>query len=886
MATPPQTPVASSDCKKNTPKPGPDGTSPTPGPGGSSPKPGPCVTLPTPGPGGTPPTPGPGGTSPTPGPGGTPTKLALVAPRPNTAPVAPHPNPALVGPHPNQALVACAPRPHLDLVAPRPHLALVALRPHLALVVPRRNPVPMSPCPHLALVAPRPHLALVVPRPNWPWWHLAQTRPRWHPHPNPALVGPRPNQALVACALAHTWTWWHPAHTWPWWHFAHTWPWWYLAETRSLCHPAHTWPWWHPAHTWPWWYPDQTGLGGTSPKHGPGGTPPKPGLGGTPPKPGPGCMCTSPTPGPGGTPPTPGPGGTSPTPGPGGTSPKPGPYVTLPTPGPGGTPPTPGPGGTPTKLALVAPRLNTAPVAPHPNPASVGPRPNQALVACGPRPHLDLVAPRPHLALICFESFKYSDTCMPQVALDVGRGRCGEKDRGMSEQARSKDPPPPGLTLSPPDDGNARGTPLPASPSVSPQNPPAAQAGGSGSGRDGPSTRVTRRLVPQAAPEEIRQEGKPVDVQSVVEEPGVYLLARYKSTIADQLKYARCQREDIKTMQDTNYQDVKIRNVVRYFTGDLDNSAMWVESGEQHQGTYGCPAGCDAPIKRFMDLGYCLLLQVKSLEDRRQLITSLPAGARRGSAPFKALNKDQLIQNLDATGYDCDLECNKPELESQLKQHLAGASHIPALLYDEQQSTMKAINLEQYEDSSLKKQPMASYEPNPTPSKNKAKKRWTKVEKGLQRGGGHPWGGVIPGKGGTPEEGGSPEVGAGREGGTPRYWDGEDVETEEWRLEDFIWCWCTNCKTVRECMCWYDLSEAKAKGNCGGNPQDARRQRNISSDPNLRPWKPDGKHKLFFKQAARLAAERNVTITVPHTCSEEEKDDDQGLTTQHSPSRE
>ncbi|XP_066266677.1 uncharacterized protein [Branchiostoma lanceolatum] len=47
------------------------------------------------------------------------------------------------------------------------------------------------------------------------------------------------------------------------------------------------------------------------------------------------------------------------------------------------------------------------------------------------------------------------------------------------------------------------------------------------------------------------------------------------------------------------------------------------------------------------------------------------------------------------------------------------------------------------------------------------------------------------------------------------YWDGEDVETEEWRLDDFIWCRCTNCRqmtTVRECVCCHDLSEAEAKG--------------------------------------------------------------------------
>ncbi|CAH1240896.1 Hypp6176 [Branchiostoma lanceolatum] len=431
--------------------------------------------------------------------------------------------------------------------------------------------------------------------------------------------------------------------------------------------------------------------------------------------------------------------------------------------------------------------------------------------------------------------------------------------------------------------------------------------------------------------EEMRQQGKPMDVQSLVEEPEVYLLARSKSTIADQLKYARCQREDIKAMQDTNYQDVKIRDVVRYFTGD--DPAQWVESGEQHQGTYGCSAGCGAPIKRFMDLGYCLRLQVKSLEDRRQLITSLPAGARGGSAPFKGLNKDQLIQNLNATGYDYDLECNKPELKSQLKQHLAGASHIPALLYDEQQSTLKAINLEQYAVSSCESLHNAKEHiknlleelPNHVNQQDKAsvmevqsafqgkevmrgsdfRKLLISVTAHLAAHGGDP---KVVELLNTPSK--TPATGA-RECGsygdeadpadpvTPpsepeilkvhslEYWDGEDIETEEWHLEDFIWRRCTNCKTVRECVCCYDLSEAKAKAvDATRKTLEGNEYISSASDPNLRPWKPDGKHAIFFKQAARLAAERNITTTVPHTCSEEEKDDDQGLTTQHTPSQE
>ncbi|KAI8493288.1 hypothetical protein Bbelb_292920 [Branchiostoma belcheri] len=52
-------------------------------------------------------------------------------------------------------------------------------------------------------------------------------------------------------------------------------------------------------------------------------------------------------------------------------------------------------------------------------------------------------------------------------------------------------------------------------------------------------------------------------------------------------------------------------------------------------------------------------------------------------------------------------------------------------------------------------------------------------------------------------------------------WDGRDVETEGWRLEDFKWCRCGNCrqmKRVHGCVCCHDLTEAEEKGVsvCGG----------------------------------------------------------------------
>ncbi|XP_035699128.1 P2X purinoceptor 7-like [Branchiostoma floridae] len=50
---------------------------------------------------------------------------------------------------------------------------------------------------------------------------------------------------------------------------------------------------------------------------------------------------------------------------------------------------------------------------------------------------------------------------------------------------------------------------------------------------------------------------------------------------------------------------------------------------------------------------------------------------------------------------------------------------------------------------------------------------------------------------------------------TVSEWDGVDVETENWRLEQFTWCRCTNCQpmpSVRECVCCHDLTEAEKKG--------------------------------------------------------------------------
>ncbi|KAI8511919.1 AP-5 complex subunit zeta-1 [Branchiostoma belcheri] len=148
-------------------------------------------------------------------------------------------------------------------------------------------------------------------------------------------------------------------------------------------------------------------------------------------------------------------------------------------------------------------------------------------------------------------------------------------------------------------------------------------------------------------------------------------------------------------MQDVEYEDHCTSDVMPIFTGD--SPAEWLEVGEQHQGLYGCSAGCGAPIERFCDLGFCMRRPVKSMEDRRLLVGSLPAGRKGGIAPFNSLKKQDLIRNLGATNIDFDLECNKPGLEKQLREHLAGVSNVPALQYGDQHRTVDELNLGQYE---------------------------------------------------------------------------------------------------------------------------------------------------------------------------------------------
>ncbi|CAH1274675.1 Hypp5374 [Branchiostoma lanceolatum] len=81
-------------------------------------------------------------------------------------------------------------------------------------------------------------------------------------------------------------------------------------------------------------------------------------------------------------------------------------------------------------------------------------------------------------------------------------------------------------------------------------------------------------------PHELEQQWRGmINVQGLVETPEVYLLAKSKSSIAEQLQilFSECQQQDLQSLSDTQvYEDLNMDNIIRFFTED--GPARWIES--------------------------------------------------------------------------------------------------------------------------------------------------------------------------------------------------------------------------------------------------------------------------------------------------------------------
>ena len=188
-----------------------------------------------------------------------------------------------------------------------------------------------------------------------------------------------------------------------------------------------------------------------------------------------------------------------------------------------------------------------------------------------------------------------------------------------------------------------------------------------------------------------------VNIQSLVEEPVIYMIAPSSSSPADQLALVGDRTECLKEMTDpiaTSDGRVHIQDCLRFFCGD--KPAQQFERGTQIGGAYKC-GGCGCKDVVMMDLAHALYCSWRSLTDLQELVLAGKLGNKPGCLkPFHNLKISDLRDELHARGVETDGK-SKKHLTYQLNSILQGAQRVPTLLTLNPTQTLDTLNLSRYE---------------------------------------------------------------------------------------------------------------------------------------------------------------------------------------------
>jgi hypothetical protein len=193
--------------------------------------------------------------------------------------------------------------------------------------------------------------------------------------------------------------------------------------------------------------------------------------------------------------------------------------------------------------------------------------------------------------------------------------------------------------------------------------------------------------------------GRKINIQSLVESPSLYIVARSSSSDEDQLCYVQTRLECLEELSSevvTTSSGEQLIDKMRFFHGD--SPSRQYEAGQQKGGNYYC-ALCGANAHRVYELDYAFRCPHISLDDRQQLVFKGPCGKANSLAksnkPFHRLTKTNLVKELNARSiFDGD---KKKELEDLLKEELHGVQRVPALLFTSPDKTLESFNCASYE---------------------------------------------------------------------------------------------------------------------------------------------------------------------------------------------
>jgi len=185
------------------------------------------------------------------------------------------------------------------------------------------------------------------------------------------------------------------------------------------------------------------------------------------------------------------------------------------------------------------------------------------------------------------------------------------------------------------------------------------------------------------------------NLQSVIEEPELHILAICSSSVEDQAALIEdrisCLKDLSIALHSTN--GVEVKDELLYFYGD--KPAQQMERGTQQGGKYKCGScGCESHMMD--DIAYSFRCKCRSLSDLQSITLAGKYGKQRGVVrPFKQMTSEQLQQEL-RTRNVFHTHTRKSDLQQELNRVLKGVQRVPTLLLQYPSQPLGDLNLDRY----------------------------------------------------------------------------------------------------------------------------------------------------------------------------------------------
>ncbi|CAH1274237.1 Hypp5281 [Branchiostoma lanceolatum] len=196
-----------------------------------------------------------------------------------------------------------------------------------------------------------------------------------------------------------------------------------------------------------------------------------------------------------------------------------------------------------------------------------------------------------------------------------------------------------------------------------------------------------------------------ISVQSKVEQPKIYLIARCGSSDAEQMLYAETRRDDLPSLADPvmSPDGQAYTDTLRFFKGD--NPARQSELGQQRGGYYPC-VQCPVDIRGVRSFWESCHTEkpTSTIGDRQQFLLEGPVTCMKASSslpdPFSQLTKEELQEELTSRGavpYESVDTMSKKDLQQEMKRTLRGTKRMPTLLQPNPTQNITELNLQHLE---------------------------------------------------------------------------------------------------------------------------------------------------------------------------------------------